>query len=137
MFALSIRTKTDMNNNKLTLNIHFIPGNRGSLVFKKTEEGCGQTTFRINRLCNALGFMGSMKQLIMGIAWGGEQHSFYPLRNDAGRECFLYCRTEAGQIRIEVCSVPDGEPVFEWKGSVEGFRNAVEGMIAERYLFFV
>lgn len=125
--------------NKLTLNIHFMKGNRGNLVLKKNRENDDYVSFRINRLCGALNFVGSMKQLLMGIESGGEQHCFYPLRNDRGRGWFLYCRTDSGQIVIAVCGVPEGDALFEWEGSVEEFRNAVEGMIAGagRYEFFV
>lgn len=119
-----------MNNNKITLNIHLIPGNKGSLVFYKEGKGGGSASLRMNRLCGALDFVGSMKQLQMAIETGAEQHCFYPMRNDTGREWFLYCRASGGQISIAVCSVPEGNPVFEWEGEVQSFRNAVNRMIA-------
>jgi len=128
-----------MKNNKLTLSIHFIRGNRGSLVFKDEGEDGSCEAFRINRLVDALGFVACMKQLILSIALEAEQDCMYELWNGTGKLWVLFCHAEDGEVTIAVEDCQSSEMVFSWAGWEREFRDAVEGMIINmgRYAFFV
>lgn len=122
-----------MNGNKLLWNIHFMQDNRGNLVFKK--EGA---VFRINRLVNALGFVGCMKQLLMAIELAAPQDCFYRLCNERECEWHLCCCATDTDVSIALKTLPGWEEVFEWSGSIAEFKHAITGMLStmSAYLFF-
>ncbi|MBB5438018.1 MULTISPECIES: hypothetical protein [Pedobacter] len=103
--------------------------NLGSLVLKY-----GDVSARIDRMCAALQFAGRMKQLIMAIDTGASQDCAYRLTNLKGLEWILNCRVVKGMVALELwleklgCNERLVVP-FDWRGSVEEFRNAINRMI--------
>jgi hypothetical protein len=118
-----------MSKHLLLLNLYLMKHNLGSLVFK-----CGGVSARIDKLCDALQFVGRMKQLSMAIDSGADQDCAYRLNNLKGLAWILYCRFAKGIVALELwlekLGFNEGLVVpFEWRGSVEGFRHAVNRMI--------
>lgn len=120
-----------MRKHLLLLNLYLMKKNLGSLVFK-----CGDVSARINKLQNALGFAGRMKQLIMAIDTGADQNCAFQLLNVKGLAWIFNCRFTKGIVALELWLERLGfnekiEMPFDWKGSVVDFRNAVDRMIAK------
>nr|WP_121272155.1 hypothetical protein [Pedobacter schmidteae] len=120
----------------LLLDLYLMKNREVSLVLKS-----GYTSARIERFCNALQFVGRMKQLSKAIDTGANQDCAYELRNFKGLEWILACRFAKGVVALELWFEQLGfceklEMPFDWKGSAQEFRDAVDRMIRRLPKFF-
>lgn len=109
--------------------MYFMAGNCGRLIFKN-----GNDAARIEKLCNALQFAASMKQLSMAIESGAAQDCGYELKNAKGLKWVLACRASEGMVALDLWFQQLGindklDNLFNWRGNVEEFKNAINNFI--------
>ena len=122
----------------LKLSVHLMPDNEGVVVFN-----CSGQKLRINRLNRVLQFVANLKHLSMAIDLAGKVDSCYELSDYLGLQWILNCTFKKGVVGLELWFQDHGfsdhlDTVFNWRGTADDFRNAVNFMIDKMgsYQFF-